>query len=57
MPIYTFTCISCDISKDQNAKIDERDRIRVECPNCGNAMIRAIDAPGSVWAPTAGGYR
>jgi putative FmdB family regulatory protein len=57
MPIYTFACIACDISKEEQLKIADRDSARIECPQCGNKMIRAMDRPGLVWAPTAGGMK
>lgn len=57
MPTYTFTCIECDVSKEEVLKMDERDTTIVPCPNCENRMIRGIDRPGLVWAPTAGGMK
>jgi putative FmdB family regulatory protein len=57
MPMYTFSCINCDISKEEQLSIAQRDSTRVECPQCGNAMVRGIDRPGLVWAPTSGGMK
>jgi hypothetical protein len=30
------------------------DRDNQKCQNCGNELIRGIDYPAVVWAPTAG---
>jgi putative FmdB family regulatory protein len=53
MPLYTYTCIECEDSTELMLKIDERDN--AICPNCGIRLIRNIDRPGLVWAPTRGG--
>lgn len=34
-------------------KIEQRDN--AICPDCGSRLIRNIDKPGMVWAPTRGG--
>ena len=54
MPTYTYTCIPCDKTTTRIAKIDQRDAQYCEC---GHELIRGIDRPGLVWAPTAGGYK
>jgi hypothetical protein len=55
MPIYTFVCMHCDYTRERNVPMDDRDG--QFCNECGNRLNRAIDRPGMVWAPTAGGYR
>ena len=57
MPTYTYCCIECDVSRTEIVKMDDRDSIFFECPVCENRMIRGIDRPGLVWAPTAGGMK
>jgi putative FmdB family regulatory protein len=52
MPLYTFTCMECDESHELMLKIEERDN--AICPGCGIRLIRNIDSPGMVWAPTRG---
>lgn len=54
MPTYTYTCLGCDKDIVRIAKIDQRDEQVCEC---GEKLLRKIDRPGMVWAPTAGGYR
>ena len=53
MPLYTFTCIKCDNSHEVILKIEERDS--AICQDCGISLVRNIDSPGMVWAPTRGG--
>lgn len=53
MPLYTFTCLECDKSYELMIKMEERDN--AICPDCGVRLIRNIDKPGLVWAPTRGG--
>lgn len=53
MPIYTYFCQCCDKDTEEICSIAERDNQR--CQDCGNRMIRAIDRPGAVWAPTSTG--
>ena len=53
MPIYTYWCQGCDSDHERMTKIDERDTQR--CSECGNRLIRAIDRPGAVLAPTSTG--
>jgi putative FmdB family regulatory protein len=55
MPMYTYTCLPCDKEMVLMQKMEQRDAAR--CPECGYSLIRGIDRPGSVWAPTAGGFR
>ena len=55
MPTYTFNCMNCDITFEKVVKMDDRDN--QICKECGYKLIRSIDRPGLVWAPTAGGYR
>lgn len=54
MPIYTYHCDTCDEDLEQIRKIDDRDRLTI-CRRCRRPTERKIDAPGSVWAPTATG--
>lgn len=53
MPIYTYWCQCCDNDQEKISKIVDRDSQR--CDSCGNRLIRAIDRPGAVWAPTSTG--
>jgi putative FmdB family regulatory protein len=53
VPLYTFTCIECDRQYELMLKILERDN--AVCPDCGLRLIRNVDKPGLVWAPTRGG--
>ena len=55
MPIYSYSCIECNIKEDRNVKID--DRHNQHCNGCGVRLVKEITRPGLVWAPTAGGYR
>ena len=53
MPLYTYTCIECNKAHEVIQSIEQRDNSL--CPDCGNSLIRNIDKPGLVWAPTRGG--
>jgi putative FmdB family regulatory protein len=53
MPLYTYTCLECDKSYEIIKSIEQRDDS--VCPDCGIRLIRNIDKPGLVWAPTRGG--
>jgi len=53
MPLYSYTCLACDRTAEIITKIESRDS--AFCSNCGNRLIRNIDRPGLVWAPTRGG--
>jgi putative FmdB family regulatory protein len=53
MPLYTYTCIECEENHEIINSITERDN--TICPKCGMRLIRNIDRPGMVWAPTRGG--
>jgi putative FmdB family regulatory protein len=53
MPLYTYTCMDCNESYEIIQKIENRDNAM--CPSCGYRLIRSIDRPGMVWAPTRGG--
>ena len=55
MPLYTYNCVNCEEEMVLKQSIADRDK--AYCPECGYQLIRGIDRPGSVWAPTAGGYR
>jgi len=55
MPTYTFSCMNCDKIIEKIVKMEDRDNQK--CDECGYDLVRAIDRPGLVWAPTAGGYR
>jgi putative FmdB family regulatory protein len=52
MPLYTYYCQAEDKGLEKNAPIADRDS--QWCEDCGHRLIRAIDAPGGVYAPTAG---
>lgn len=52
MPLYTYWCPACDTDQEKQCRIADRDYQK--CNECGNRMIRAIDIPGGVWAPTSG---
>lgn len=55
MPLYTYSCINCDINVELMCNISVRDSQM--CEECGNRLIRCIDRPGMVWSPTRnGGY-
>jgi len=53
MPIYSYTCWACDLELERNVKIDDRDN--QICEKCLHRLIRQIDAPGAVYAPTSSG--
>lgn len=53
MPIYTYWCQCCDNDQEKIVNIDTRDNQK--CNECGNRLVRAIDRPGGVWAPTSTG--
>ena len=53
MPLYTYTCLTCDSDYEIISKIEQRDNAM--CPNCGARLIRNIDRPGLVWSPTKNG--
>ena len=42
LPTYDFTCVGCDIEVERYFTFDEEHR--VECEQCGNAMIKAFTA-------------
>lgn len=50
--MYDYWCQNCDTDIEKNVKISERDEQK--CPDCGNRIVRAINAPGMVYAPTSG---
>ncbi len=52
MPLYTYWCPACDTDQEKQSTIAERDNQK--CEPCGNRMIRAIDIPRGVYAPTSG---
>ncbi len=52
MPLYTYYCQAEDKGLEKNAPIAQRDS--QWCEDCGHRLIRAIDAPGGVYAPTSG---
>lgn len=53
MPMYTYYCVSCDKDFEKLMKMEKRDEAL--CEFCGNRLIRGLDRPGLVWAPTRGG--
>lgn len=55
MPIYTYTCVTCDQESEKMIPVSDRD-IQM-CATCGYKLIRNMDRPGLVWSPTRnGGY-
>ena len=53
MPLYTFHCPDCNEDVELNVTIDDRNK--PEPHFCGEWMIRKVDAPGAVYAPTSKG--
>jgi putative FmdB family regulatory protein len=53
MPLYTYTCLECKKTHEVIQSIEQRDNSL--CPDCGLRLVRNIDKPGLVWAPTRGG--
>jgi len=53
VPLYTYTCMNCDITTEKIVMMLERDNAR--CDECGYSLIRNIDRPGLVWSPTKNG--
>lgn len=51
--MYTYYCKACDIDKEMLSKIADRDN--QICSDCGHRLVRGLDKPGMVWAPTRGG--
>lgn len=55
MPIYSYSCVNCDIDEERIVSIPQRDE--QVCDSCGYKLVRPIDRPGMVWSPTRnGGY-
>ena len=50
MPIYTYTCVYCNVIAEKMIPMIQRDQ--QTCTACGHQMIRGIDRPGLVWSPT-----
>lgn len=53
MPMYTYYCMACDKDFEKLMKMEQRDEAL--CSICGNRLVRGLDRPGLVWAPTRGG--
>ena len=53
MPTYTYRCKSCGRIESLLLPIANRDDTNT-C-ECGGQLKRMVDAPGSVWSPTANG--
>ncbi len=51
MPLYTYYCVAEDREIEKIAPMASRDEQWCEC---GYRLVRSIDAPGGVYAPTAG---
>jgi len=51
MPMYTYYCMACDQDFEKLIKMEMRDQAM--CESCGNRLIRGLDRPGLVWAPTS----
>jgi len=56
MPLYSYHCEPCDTIIEQIRKMDDRDKTTL-CKRCRKPVDRKVDAPGMVWAPSAGGMR
>jgi len=55
MPMYSYACPACDTGIERLVKIAARDE--QFCGDCGYRLVRCVDRPGLVYAPTAGGMR
>ena len=44
MPTYQYVCIECDLSKDLQRSVDDRDE-QTLCDKCGYKMNRAWNSP------------
>ena len=57
MPIYTYRCPRCDVTKDEVRKYAERDAEPLpECVECHQPMQRAPTAPSGTF-PGAASWR
>lgn len=59
MPIYSFVCPRCKDTSERNVSIVSRDD-NYFCETCpvihsDTLLVRLVDAPGAVYAPTAKG--
>ena len=45
MPIYTFKCPDCDFKEESIVTVNERDVVKISCPQCCTFMVRMIDIP------------
>lgn len=55
MPTYEYKCDECNHRFSLVKSVKDRDT--GECYNCKKQARRVLSFDGSVWAPTAGGYR
>ena len=55
MPTYTYKCPNCGAKSTRLTKIAERDNQTKVCGDYHVELVRLIDKPGSVWAPTSTG--
>ena len=53
MPIYTYSCKTCDETVEKTVAIERRDMVK--CFKCNSKLVRKIDKPGLVWSPTRNG--
>lgn len=51
MPMYSYECVICQDSGVRIVPIAERDN--QDCPKCDVPVLRKMDRPGLVYAPTA----
>lgn len=51
MPVYTYTCVSCDSDEERILRIDDRDN--QFCKRCANRLNRSYVFEGAVYAPTS----
>lgn len=53
MPIYTYSCKTCDETVEKTVAMERRDMVK--CFKCNSKLVRKIDKPGLVWSPTRNG--
>jgi len=44
MPLYTFVCESCGFEEEALLSVSERNTTDNRCADCGQTMVRRIDA-------------
>lgn len=56
MPIYSNKCTECGKQDEYIRSVPDRDATPI-CRECGAETYRVMTFTGTVWAPSAGGYR